>query len=655
MLERRLVCFAGTVSLWGALVLCQLISLQIVHHQYYAAKATGQQGTTVDVLAPRGAIFDRNGNPLALSALKRSIYVNPLQVDIPTASDLLSRVLHLDRTDLAGRMKWAYENHKGFLWVKHRIADDEWQRLSRLPINYYSVMEEGQRRYPNGTLAAHVLGAVDYEQKGNYGIEKHLDADLRGAAGQIRVLTDAKRRGIESQPIKETKPGLPLTLSIDERVQYVAERELAAAAASHQAVSGSVVVMNPYTGDILALASFPTFDPNQPPQPGEPAGLRMNHAVEAPFEPGSVFKVITIAAALETTNLTPDSIINCTATITLSGRTIGEAHPRGYGPIPMYDVLARSSNVGAVRIGLQVGPENMYQYVRKFGFGQKTGISLPYESGGLLHHIKSTDSTASVAFGHEVAVTTLQLAQAAAVVANGGLLVRPRLVLKKGNQTMPVPAPQRVLKPDTAITMRKLMEGVVVLPEGTGKRARLAGYTSGGKTGSAVIFDYATKRYTHSYNGSFMGFAPVTNPAIVVVVTLNGTHGNAGFGGAAAAPVFKEVAAEALRVLDVPRDMPVEEPKLLLAKADNLDAPARDSAPRPILEDSPDETAGAAAATTGPKVPNFRGMTMPAVINEANAMGLHVMSDGSGVARAQNPPAGAPARPGDRIHVVFAR
>jgi cell division protein FtsI (penicillin-binding protein 3) len=657
MLERRLICFAGIVFLWGGAIVYKLISLQVVHHDYYAARAASQQGATVDALAPRGAIFDRNGDPLALSVPKRSISIDPRQVDIEAASDLLSRVLHLDRAELAGRMNWAHENHRGFVWVKRRIADDEWQRLSQLPIHYYNVLEEGERRYPNGPLAAHVLGSVDFAQKGNYGIERYLDEDLRGTSGQIRILTDAKKRGIESQPITETKPGLALTLTIDEHIQYVAERALAEAASSHQAASGSVVVMNPYTGDILALASFPVFDPNQPPRPGEPEGLRINHAVEAPFEPGSVFKVITLSAALETTNLTPASIVNCTATITLSGRTIGEAHARAYGAMPMYDVLARSSNVGAVRIGLQVGPENMYQYVRKFGFGQPTGIPLPAESRGLLHHIKTTDSLASVAFGHEVAVTTLQLAQAAAVVANGGLLVKPRLVLKKGGQTMPVPVPQRVLKPDTAITMRKMMEGVVVLPEGTGKRARLAGYTSGGKTGSAVIFDYATGRYTHAYNGSFMGFAPVTNPAIVVVVTLNGTHGDSGFGGAAAAPVFKEVASEALRVLDVPPDMPIEEPKPLLAKTDNLDEPALDSAPRPMPHDSEDEPAGAVAGTPGPgfKIPNFRGLTMPAVINQAAALGLTVLPDGSGVARAQDPPAGAPAQPGVRVRVVFAR
>jgi cell division protein FtsI (penicillin-binding protein 3) len=656
MLKRRLVCFAGIVTLWGGMVLYTLISFQLVHHERYARMAADQQGTTVDVPAARGAIFDRNGHPLALSTPTRKITIDPRKVDISTASDFLSRVLHLDRAALAGRMQWAHDHHRGYMVVKPHIADEEWRRLSLSRVNYYAVEEDGERQYPNGPLAAHVLGSVDSEQKGNYGIEKRLDADLRGTPGKVWYLTDKDGHRIERTPIAEAIPGQALTLTIDERVQYVAERALAAAALEHKAASGSVVVMNPYTGDILALASFPAFDPNLPPRPGDPPGARLNHAVEAPFEPGSVFKVITLAAALETTNLTPQSIINCTATITLGGRTIGEAHPRGYGAIPLYDVLAKSSNVGAVRIALQVGAENMYQYVRKFGFGQYTGIPLPYESRGLFHHIKTTDSLASAAFGHEIAVTTLQLAQAASVVANGGLLVKPRLVLKKGEQTLPVPAPERVLKPDTAITMRKMMEGVVVLPEGTGHRARLVGYTSGGKTGSAVIYDYAARHYTHAYNGSFMGFAPVTNPSIVVVVTLNGTHGDSGFGGHAAAPVFNIVATEALRVLDTPPDLPIDEPKTLLAKAENLDEPATDSAPGPLPEDPAEEAAGAVAPPApGPKVPNFRGMTMSAVLNEAFAMGLTVMPKGSGVARAQDPPAGTSVQAGAHIRVEFVR
>ena len=327
--------------------------------------------------------------------------------------------------------------------------------------------------------------------------------------------------------------------------------------ASH-AESGSVVVMDPYHGDILAIASYPPFDPNKPPGRGESPTARFNHAVSVPFEPGSVFKVVTLSAALETTNLKPSSMINCgNGTLTMAGRTVHEAH-HGYGTMPMEMVLAKSSNIGAIQIGLKVGSNKLYEYVRRFGLGARTGIPLPAESPGMVRKLSKwrTTSLMSVSMGHEVGVTTLQLAQVCSAVANGGLLVRPRLILKKGNEAVPVVPPKRILKPETAIQMRKMMEGVVLF--GTGRRyANLQGYSSAGKTGSAQIFDYATGHYTHIYNASFMGFAPVTNPAIVVVVTVNATHGgSAGYGGPVAGPVFRAVASETLRVLDVPKDLP---------------------------------------------------------------------------------------------------
>ena len=291
-------------------------------------------------------------------------------------------------------------------------------------------------------------------------------------------------------------------------------------------------------------------------------------------------------------------------------------------------------------------------------------------------------SLASVSMGQEVSVSTLQLAQAGSVFANGGLLVRPRLVLKKGNRAAPEQQAVRAIRPDTAITMRQMMEGVVLY--GSGTRARLAGYTVGGKTGSAQIYDFAGKHYTHSYNGSFLGIAPLTNPRVVVVVTLNGTHGGAaGFGGVVAAPVFKVVAAEALRVLDVPKDLPETIPaKMLVAKdepvGDLADADTREGIPN-ILEEGEDEDAvagsvgdhgagaggqgpgaggqGPAAGEQGPaageRVPNFRGMTMRAVLAEAAARGLTVLPDGSGIARVQSPPPGAPLHEGERIRVEF--
>ena len=664
MVERRLTLLAAIVLLWGAAIFEKLVSLQVIRHQEYLKLAKARQELVNEIPAPRGTIFDRGGRPLAMSVQTESVLINPRKVpDVGVASDLLGLVLHMDRQSLYDKMQEAHDSGRGFFWVKRKISPEEAESLRSLRLEWIQIQTESQRHYPNGTLAAHVLGAVNFEERGTAGIEKALDSDLRGQPGRERVLTDVKRRGIESRLSSEAKAGTSVTLTLDERMQFVAEREIAAAVAAHHAVSGSVVVMNPYSGDVLAMASYPAYDPNAIPEPGDDLTRYQNHAVSVPFEPGSVYKVITLSAALETTSLRPESPINCHGgVLKLPGRTIHDSHG-GIGVVPMETVLARSSNIGAIMVGMRVGQENMYQYMQKFGFGRRTGIELPAESPGKVYKLSRWGKTslASVSMGQEVSVTTLQLAQAASVVANGGMLVKPRLILKKGNQSIPAPAPVRVLKAETAITMRQMMEGVVL--RGTGTRARLAGYTVGGKTGSAQIYDFAAKHYTHSYNGSFMGFAPITNPQIVAVVTLNGTRGEGGFGGAAAAPVFRVVAGEALRVLDVPKDVPeTESTPTLVTKAEPLDDLADPDAGQPnILEDgdgedsTADSLTAAAAVPAGPRVPNFQGKTMRAVLAEAAAKGLTVLPDGSGIARVQFPAPGSPLHQGDRIKVQFKR
>ncbi len=687
MVERRLTCLAVIVLLWGAAILKNLISLQIVHHREYAVRARSIQEVIVEIPASRGTIFDRDGRPLAMSLAARSVFINPMKVDAGVASDLLGYLLHMDRAELYLKIKQAADAHRGYFIIKRKLSTEEYANLLHLKssIDWISLSHESQRHYPNGALAAHVLGSVDFEEKGNAGIEKGLDAELRGTSGSTRLLTDVHRRGIAPQTTTPAKPGVSLTLTLDERLQFVAEREIAAAVLSHNAASGSVVVMKPDTGDILAMASYPTFDPNIPVERGENPKPRMNHAFSVPFEPGSVYKVITLSAALETTNLRPETPINCNGgKLTLFRRTIHDSHA-GMWVVPMATVLAKSSNIGAIQVGLKVGQVNMHDYMLRFGFGQKTGLPLPGESPGKVYRLERWGKTslASVSMGQEVSVTTLQLAQAASVIANGGMLVKPRLVLKRGDRAEPVATPVRVLKPENAITMRQMMEGVVLV--GTGSRARLAGYSSGGKTGSAQIYDYASKRYTHTYNGSYMGFAPITNPQVVVVVTLNGTQGETGFGGQAAAPVFKIVAGEALRVFDVPKDLQenVATPTLVAMEQEDLNdlAIADLGAARPnILEETaeaeigppvygphPVQTAGGAPQgppvaalpappkPQGPRVPNFSGMTMRAVLAEAAAKGLSILPDGSGLARVQSPPPGAPLHQGERIRVRFTR
>jgi len=660
MLERRLKWLAGLILIWGGLILYKLVSLQVVHHRHYAGLARARQEQIVKILAPRGTILDRTGAPLAMSVPTQSILVNPQKVpDLGLAADIFSMVLRMDRADLYTRLQAAREDGRGYFVVKKKAGWEETERLRGMAFDWIQIDTGSERHYPNGPLAAHILGGVDFAEKGNAGIEKVLEEDLEGVPGQERVLSDVNRRGIEALLESEPKPGAVLTLTIDERVQFVAERELAAQAEAKGAHSGSVVVMNPQNGEILALASYPAYDPNRPPDETENPEARLNHASSVPFEPGSVFKVVTLAAALETTQLRPDSMIDCgRGSITLFGRTVHEAHG-GYGVLSMADVLKHSSNVGAIRIGMTVGEAHMHEYVRRFGFAEKTGIPLPAESRGRLRSLErwSKASLPSISIGQEVSVTALQLAQAASIVANGGLLVRPRLVLKKGGQAVPAPAPVRAIKPETAMTMRQMMEGVV-LPGGTGyPEARLDGYSVAGKTGSAQIFDVAHKQYTHYYNGSFIGFAPLNNPSIVVVVTLNGTHGNLGFGGRAAAPVFHAVATEALRVLDVPKDLPEKPARPVVAgnAADKDDLAIANLGSREpnILEEGEEDAP--ATLVTGPTVPDFKGMTMRAVLAEAAEKGLPVIPDGSGLARLQNPPAGSALRQGERIRVRFSR
>src|SRR5689334_12768218 len=549
MVERRLTWLALIIIGWGLGIFGKLISIQVVHHGDYARRARSIQEVVVNIPAPRGTIFDRNGRPLAMSLSLDSVTVNPQKIqDIPFASELLALVLHLDRKELQTKIQAGYESGRGYLRIKRGLTPDETESIRKIALDGISLEHETQRHYPKGSLAAHLLGGVDFEEKGNAGIEKYLDAELRGTPGKARLLTDVKRRGIEQKDAQAARAGASIVLTIDERLQFVAERELAAAVKEHRAQSGSVVVMDPYTGDILAMASYPTYDPNVPPEPGDDPKARLNHAVSVPFEPGSVFKVITLSAALETTSLNPESPINCMGgKITLFGRTIHDSHA-GMGVVPMKTVLAKSSNVGAIQVGLRVGQTNLFEYVRRFGFGRRTGLPLPAESPGRVRKLERWGKTSlpSVAMGQEVSVTTLQLAQAACVIANGGSLVRPRLLLKRGDMAEPPAPPLHVLDGAHAVTMQQMMEGVVLV--GSGIHARLSGYTSGGKTGSAQIFDYATHHYTHNYNGSFMSFAPMNNPRLVTVVTLNGTHGGeAGFGGRVAAPTFKVVMEEGLR------------------------------------------------------------------------------------------------------------
>jgi cell division protein FtsI (penicillin-binding protein 3) len=675
---RRVHLLARLAFVWVALIVARLVQLQIIQHNEYKRLAAQQQEKTLELQAPRGTIVDRMGQRLAISLPAESVCVDPLRVpDLPIAADILSKILNLDSNDLLGRMTEAAASKHGFVWVKRKITAEESERLRDLKLEWIEFRSESQRFYPNQSLAAHVVGDVDFAQKGNGGIEQSLEARLKGRSGELHVTRDVQKRGFESKVETQPQAGQDIRLTIDARIQFVAEREVKKMVQTHHAKWGSAVAIDPHTGDILALANFPTFDPNEPPKK-EDLQARENMAVTAPFEPGSVFKVITLSAALETTKLGPASIIPCGGgKITLFGRTIHDHN--SYWALSMEDVLARSSNIGAINIGLTVGQNKMFEYLRRYGIGARTGVPLPGESPGMLRPLRHWERTslASISMGHEVGVTALQLARIGTVIASGGLLIQPRLTMDT-----PIAQPVRILKPETALTMRRMMEGVVLKTYGTGhKYCRIPGYTAAGKTGTAQIYDYRTRQYTHLYNASFLGFAPVTNPAIVVVVTISGTEGTAGYGGPAVGPAFREVAAAALRLMDVPKDLPEMLPSPERDQADENDvaiaglgssippplvqaedAVAADDRPAASAESASDQRTFLAEAKTnpardlaGPRVPNFRGKTLRDVIEESSALGIPVEFKGGGIAQTQVPEAGAVLPLGQSVRVQFGR
>ena len=679
---------------WAGLIFLRLVWLQVIQHDNLLKMARQQQQRMRPIPALRGTIFDRDGQPLAKSLPAESVCVNPQKISDPaTAADLLAKSLNLDSGEIQEKIEEAKLRGSGFLWIKRKIMEDEANALRSLNLPWVEFRTEMRRFYPHHTLAAHVLGSMgmtdpdDTEEHGAAGIEESFDEDLAGRPGLARVYTDVKQNAYDSEVARAPEPGADLTLTIDSNLQYDAEQGLAAAVERTHAKTGSVVAMNPYTGEILALANYPTYDPNLPPSPNDPPSARSDLAITTPFEPGSVFKTVTISAALETTNLHPDTLINCgNGTFNLLGRIIHDAERHGI--LTMQQVYEKSSNIGAIQVGMKVGNQMMYQYIRRFGFGSTTGIELPGESAGEVRRVSQWTPTSigSVAMGQEVSTTSVQLAIAAAVIANGGLRVKPTIVLARQAPGQPeekfAPArPVRILKPETAITMREFMEGVVL--RGTGRMfATLKGYTSGGKTGTAQVYDPAVHAYTHKYNASFIGFAPLINPQIVIAVTLNDTAiGSAGFGGPGAAPVFRQVAMTGLRILDVPKDLPDDlKPERVVPSdyndlaiaglGDSPDARSKQavSSVTQASPNSPPVPADAQVsdasrrpfltAVVGPKVPDFRGMTLRGVLEESSARGMPVETLGApdvGLVRNQDPAAGTILPPGERVRVEFGK
>jgi len=572
----RIFSLAFLVLLGLGAVVGRLVQLQIFQYRDYLARAHRQQQRIVEVNPPRGVLYDRNLHELAMSTPVDSCFAVPGEIADPgLVARLLSGILQVEPEEIETRLT----ESRSFVWIARKLGPRTVERIQALNLRGIYFQRESQRFYPKGELAAHVLGYVDIDGRGLGGIEYEYEAKLRGKPVQMLVLADARRRWYERHG-PDAGQATSLVLTLDENIQYIAEKALAAAVAKTHAKAGTIVVQDPTTGEVLAVANWPTFNPNA--AGAAPAEARMDRAVSALYEPGSTFKIVTVAAALNEGLTNPEEVIDCQmGSIVIADHVIHDHKP--FGLLTVTKVVADSSDVGAIKLGLRLGPRKFYDYIRAFGFGSPTGIDLPGESRGLLRRVEnwSAISIGGVSMGQEVGVTPVQLVTAMSAIADGGVLRRPRIVRgirncaagdadcpERGQESggamlQPISASaddssHRVIRPETAAMMRKMLEDVVL--EGTGKLARLDGYTVAGKTGTAQKIDPATGRYsTHDFIASFLGFAPVNSPAVTVLVVLDSPAG-VHFGGDVAAPVFREVVQQTLSYLHVPPDIPVTPP-----------------------------------------------------------------------------------------------
>ncbi|HEX4031879.1 MAG TPA: penicillin-binding protein [Terracidiphilus sp.] len=599
--------------LWACVIAGRLFWLQIVRHQEYMERADRQQQRTIEIAPRRGILYDRNLRELAMTVLVDSIYADPSEIDDkPAAARLLSSITHVDPEDRRTTEKSILERlnaGRNFAWIARRVKPEVSAKAHALNMKGIYFQKEFQRFYPDNRIAAQVLGYVGVDDNGLGGLEEKYDSELHGAPGEMYTAMDARRKVLGSTE-RDPQPGRNLVLTIDENIQFMAEQALDHAMARTQAMNGTVVVQDVHTGQILALAIRPTFNPNDF-RHTTPALLR-DHAVSDVYEPGSTFKLVTYSAAMDTRVATPDDTIDCQGgQITLAGRVIhDDRSDRGLGVVSVATALARSSDVAAVKLALKVGPDRFYQYIRSFGFGSRSGIELPGETRGLLRPPSrwNGSSIGSLAIGQEVAVTPVQLVTMVSTIANGGTYLPPHILMQdpssstnanqnsapaqvaqdqqltaepfKPGEDLPSPLPagsHRVISTLAAAQMRKMMEGVVLF--GTGKPAQLDGYSSGGKTGTAQKVDPRTHLYSKTMHiASFAGFAPVNNPVISIAVIMDSPKGDY-YGTAVSAPVFAEVAQQVLEYLGVPHDIALKPPSTTAKK----EAPAAedDSAPPP--------------------------------------------------------------------------
>ncbi len=525
--------------------------IQLIDHDKYCKLARVQQCKKVELPARRGSIFDRNGLTLAESLQVDSVYADPSEIeDIPAAAYRLSTILKLSSSKLTKLLN----KDKRFVWIKRKIGDEELNAVAKLSLKGVYVKHEYHRFYPNGSLGSHVLGFTNIDEKGLEGVELSFDDVLSGDSGYKLINRDALQRQIITPEAEILLPrhGNQVVLTIDANIQQITEDELEIACEKWKPLSATAVVMNPMNGEVLAMANYPTFDPNHLKK--YPPHARRNLAITDSYEPGSLIKPIVISGAFEYGLAKPEEVIFCEhGHAVIEGRRLGDTHE--YGNLTISEIIAYSSNIGMAKVGLRMGNERMYRYLKQFNLGEKTGIELPGEIGGVFRPLKQWTkrySLISVSIGHEIAVTPLQFITAFCCIPNGGQLIRPQIAkamirsdTKRKEEFRPAQDIKRVMSPNVA---RAIMNPILmkVVTNGTGENANLPDYDVAGKTGTSQKVQ-GGGGYSHDKHvGSFIAYAPAERPRICVLVMINEPRKGGYYGGTVAAPVVREIILRSL-------------------------------------------------------------------------------------------------------------
>lgn len=641
--KRRMLVAAVVIGVWTAGIEARLVYLQIVSHDELTARAERQQLRTRDLPGKRGEIYDRRGRLLAYSVDADTIYAVPVEIgDAGKTAAALCGALDGCQAKEQQSVEERLSRQRAFVYVRRQVTPAEARAVAALNLEGVGFMKESRRFYPNKELGAHLLGYVGVDNVGLHGIEAAYDKVIRGRPGTVLVQTDARRRAF-SRVERAPTTGGSLELTIDEQLQYIAERELRIGVEENQADGGSAIILDPRTGEILAMANWPTFNPNEFNLSDETA--RRNRAVQDIYEPGSTFKVVTMSAALEERVMPVDAMIDTSPGVVRFGsRTIDEYAHKNYGALSFTDVFVRSSNIGAIKIGLKVGAERLGLYINRFGFGRPTSPDFPGESPGIVWNpAKLNDSAlASVSMGYQVGVTPLQVVAAVNAVANGGHWIEPRIVravVNGGVRTKVTPKVERqAINSETVAEILPILEAVVASSHGTAQAAQIPGFTVAGKTGTADKL--VNGRYSQSQqNVSFVGFVPSRDPAFTMIVMIDSPRSGRAAGGRVAAPIFKQIAEATLRHMGIAPTVDAPPPVVVARREPNPITPT-------AAVNLPSIVALAPGSAQSALFPDLRGLSARDALRMLARLGVAARIAGDGIVVEQSPAPGTPLERG---------